>query len=335
MFCNEPIEKVFWGQPNYHDESDYFLDCYYDMAVHLCGQCRLVLETENFYLSLESAGVFKLGKDGPIDSIKKDGEWFDPCVHVDEDYNDTWTDYESTLFGGERLLSVTEIKDGYLLLFDDFEIKLFSHSSSKEFPCSHPHTYSRVYGTERLIKKCSCGGTGELVIDFVNDYGIRCNKCHRGTSANQCACDAIDEWNDVADLPVIGEYPEEQFRALCHEPVEYIVVERFFDEYESNSIRCRSIIAKFGDQRFIISSRYAGNGKNDFCFETCTSFNPEMWPKKISSAKNGPIVFYTKDDSLTNGPSLIFHVGNRNISVTADKWYLILSPIEGMLEETR
>ena len=50
------------------------------MAVHLCGQYRLIMETEIFYLSLESAGVIKLDKSGPIASIANDGEWIDPCI---------------------------------------------------------------------------------------------------------------------------------------------------------------------------------------------------------------------------------------------------------------
>ena len=335
MFCDEIIEKVYLGQPEYHDGGDYFLDCYYDMAIHLCGQYRLVLETENYYLSLETAGVIKLDKSGPLESIEKDGEWIDPCIHVDEEFDDVWVDYESTLFVGERLLAVTEIEDGHLLTFDDFELKLFAHSSSDAFPHTNPHSYSRVYGTERLINKCPCGGTGELVIDFVSDYGIRCNKCHRGTSGNPCACDAIEEWNEVADLPESGEYPEEQFRKLCHEAVEYIVIERFYTELENDSLRCRSIIAKFGDQRLVISSRYAGDGKNDFCFETCTSFNPEMWPQKISAAKNGPITFASKDVSSCRGSSLVFHVGDRILSVSTQKAFLIITPFEGLLEKTK
>ena len=335
MFCNETIEKVYLGQPEYHDEGNYFLDCYYDMTVHLCGQYRLILETASFFLSLESSGVIKLDKTGPIDSIAHDGEWIDPCIHVDEGFDDAWVDYESTLFVGERLLSVTEIDSGYLLTFDDFELKLLPHLTDNDFPYYPPHSYSRVYGTERLIKKCSCGGTGELILDFVSDYGIRCNKCHRGTSANPCACDAIDEWNSIDELPQIGDYPEEQFKNLCHEPVEYIVIERFYQELENDALCCRSIIAKFGEQKFVISSRYAGRRKNDFCFETCTSFNPEIWPQKISAVKNGPISLIEKGCPSGQVPLLIFRVGEHTLTISAENANLVISPIKGLLEKAK
>ena len=334
MFCEETIEKVYLGQPEYHDNGNYFLDCYYDMAIHLCGQYRLVLETDSHYITLETTGVFKLDKTGPVETIEKDGEWIEPCIHVDEEFNEIWTDYETTLFVGERLLSVTENEGGHLLTFDDFTINLIPHSSPHDFPCHNSHAYSRVYGTERLIKKCRCGGTGELILDFVSDYGIRCNKCLLGTYANQCACDAIDEWNNSNGLIEIGYYPEEEFQIHCHEPIAYIVADRHYSKPENDTLRCRSIIVKLGELKFKISSRYAGNGKNDFCFESLSSFNPEIWPEKINAAKNGPISFIKKDNSSGQGASLFFHVGEHILTVTAEKAYLIITTIDGFLEET-
>ena len=335
MFCDEIIEKVYMGEPEYHDvPGDFFLDCYYDMAIHLCGSYRLVLETEHYYLSVEAAGVIKLAKEGPVESIVKDGEWFDPSIHIDEGF-DPWVDLEATLFVGERLLSVSEIQGGYLLNFTDFKLKLLPHLSLNEFPCNGPHDYCRVYGMERLItRKCECGGTGELIIDFVGDYGIRCNQCHLGTYANQCVCDAIDEWNNGAGLIEIGYYPEEEFTQFCRDPVEYIVVDRLFSTQLNDTLHCRSIIAKIGSRKFKISSRYAGNGKYDFCFSTLSSFNPEMWPQKISATTNGPISFSAKVDS-DQGSTLVFRIGERSLSINAEKTILTITPFEWLLENTK
>ncbi len=335
MFCDEKIEKVFVGEPKFHDSvEDLFLDCYFDMAIHLCGNYRYILETEHFYLSVEAAGVFKLNKTGSVESIEKDGEWIDPSIHIDDGF-DPWVDLESTLFVGERLLSVSEIEGGFLLKFDDFELRLLPHLALAEFPCNSPHAYSRVYGLERLItRKCTCGGTGEIIIDFVSDFGIRCNKCHLGTYANQCVCDAIDEWNTGTGLIEIGEYPEEEFKTFCHEPVEYIAVERYYGQQEKDSIKCQSIIAQFGKHSFKIYARYIGGGKYDFCFRTISGFNPEFWPKTISAKKNGPISFMRKYDSLDKKSILVFRVGEQILSICAEREHLVISPIEGLLEDT-
>lgn len=50
MFCNEPIRKVYIGQPeyNWNDTGNAFLDCYHDIAYHCTDGYRLLLETENY-----------------------------------------------------------------------------------------------------------------------------------------------------------------------------------------------------------------------------------------------------------------------------------------------
>ena len=335
VFCNESIINVYLGQPENGNNSDYFLDCYYDMSIHLCGKYRLILETENYYLSLETTGAIKIDKSGTVESIKKAGEWIDPCVHIDDDdTDDVWVDYESTLFVGERLLQIEQVADGYLLTFDDFNLKLVPHLSADEFPCTRPHSYSRVYGTERLINRCPCGGTGEMVVDFVSDYGIRCNKCRRGTVANPCACDAIDEWNSVADLPIIGNYPEEDFNLLISEPIEYIIIERFSTMVDADSLHCDSIIIKIGNQLFNISSRYAGGGKYAICYEELSNFNPIMWPQKISAKRNGSISLQMNGNHTNQESHLIFRVGERILTITADKSFLTITPVTDLLEKT-
>lgn len=335
MFCDEIIEKVFVGEPKFHDSvGDLFLDCYYDMAIHLCGNYRYILETEHFYLSLETAGVFRHDKTGPVESIEKEGEWIDPSIQIDEGF-DPWVDIESTMFVGERLLSVSEIEGGFLLKFDDFELRLLPHLALNEFPCDSPHAYSRVYGLEHLItRKCTCGGTGEIIIDFVADFGIRCNKCHVGTYAHPCVCNAIDQWNDGIDLLEIGEYPAEAFKRFCHKPVEYIVFERFSGQPGKDAFRCNSIIARFGDRQFKICSRYVGCGKYGFCFEDISNFNPEFWPKIIGAKKNAPISLLKKYDSSDNKSFLTFRVGEQFISICAEKGELVVKLNEGLLEDT-
>ena len=155
-----------------------------------------------------------------------------------------------------------------------------------------------------------------------------------GTYAYQCACGAIEAWNDSPDLIEIGCYPEEEFKDHCYDPIKYIVAEPSCKPDEKDFLHCRSIIAMVGEQKFKISSRYVGDGKYGFCYESFSSFNPKFWPLKINSAEKGPITFSAENDSSGQGSSLVFHVGEKTLSITAEKSYLTMTPIEGLLEET-
>lgn len=205
MFCNEAIMKVYEGQREYRDlpGANAFFDCYHDLAYHVTDGYRIVLETENYYISLGAGGVSLHEKKTSIDAFAAVGEWLEPFIH--DDFTDEgfspWVDYESTLFVGERLIDVIQTENGYRLKFDDFELKLIPHDLGKnDIPSLgiYAHSsYHHVYGCERLIKaKCNCGGTGELLLDFVSDYVVRCKECKKSTWAQQNAITAIDDWND-------------------------------------------------------------------------------------------------------------------------------------------
>ena len=51
--------KVYVGQNESHniEGADYWLDCLHDIAVHITPGYRLVLETENYMISLGADGV--------------------------------------------------------------------------------------------------------------------------------------------------------------------------------------------------------------------------------------------------------------------------------------
>lgn len=40
-----------------------------------------------------------------------------------------------------------------------------------------------------------CGGPGELLLDFVSDYVVRCQNCKKSTWTAMNAIDAIEVWN--------------------------------------------------------------------------------------------------------------------------------------------
>lgn len=197
MFCDEIIEKVYIIAPDYeNNNANYFLDCHHDITYHVTEGYRIVLETKNYLLSLGAKGVQKHSKD---ENIVSPDEYMEECIHH-EDEEFPWVDFEATLFVGERLVDVAAEHDCYIVEFDDFTLKIIPYEDGNMVPGLYNEnhwSYNHVYGCERLLKrKCNCGGTGEVLIDFVSDYVVRCKKCKKSTYAGMNIKDAIEDWND-------------------------------------------------------------------------------------------------------------------------------------------
>lgn len=203
IFCDEPIIAGYDGSAKYHIEgANAYFDLFHDIAYHVTEGYRMVLETEHFYISLGHDGVIKSKKEGSIQEFEKENECLNPFIHNSEDDEAPWVDYESTLFVGERLLDVQQIENYYLLTFDDFQMKVVPYQLyDDKFPQSlrneNHWSYNHILGAERHLKrKCNCGGEGELLIDFVSDYVVRCKSCKKSTYAEMIAENAIKEWNE-------------------------------------------------------------------------------------------------------------------------------------------
>ena len=214
IFCDEPIIAGYNGYIE-HDSygENAWLDVFHDIAYHVTEGNRIVLETEHFYISLSHNGVTKTDKNCTVNEFKQDGECLDSFVQKWKDGGIPWIDYEHTLFVGERLLNVQSIDDYYLITFDDFTLKLIPHKlHDEDFPSLRRSNHgfcNHVFGAERhLTGKCSCGGEGELLLDIVFDYVVRCKKCKRSTYAKMIAEEAIKEWNaghiqcDLSDIVI-------------------------------------------------------------------------------------------------------------------------------------
>ena len=201
MFCDEPIIACYKGSRKYDDidGDNAWFDIFHDIAYHVTEGHRIVLETEHFYISLSHTGVTKTEKNCTIEEFEQEGEWLDSFVHDLEDDDLPWVEYEHTLFAGERVLNVQGINDYYLITFDDFELKLIPHKLHDDnfpsFRCVDHWSYLHVLGAERhLTDKCNCGGEGELLLDFVSDFVVRCKNCKHSTYAQMIAEEAIKEW---------------------------------------------------------------------------------------------------------------------------------------------
>ena len=201
LFCAEPVVAAYEGKAG---ETEGFFDRYHDLALHAAPGYRLLLETEKHVISLGASGVTLSEKTGTVEDHAEPGELVESFVHSLREMGDAlWEDYEATLFKGERLRSVEERDGSWLLRFDDFQLKLIPHPADGDgvptLKSKYYMAYNHVYGCERLLeRKCECGGTGELLLDPVFDYVVRCGGCGRSTLAALKPNVAIRSWNEGA-----------------------------------------------------------------------------------------------------------------------------------------
>ena len=198
VFCDEKIIAVYLGQNEYHDidGADCWFDIYHDIAFHTTEGYRLLLETDSYMISLGADGVTVTNKDEfkPIEH-----EWLEEYVHNLED--EVIVNFETTLFVDQRISSVDKKEEFYLIQFDDFTLKMYVYElgkMDKSLRNSDHWSYNNVLGFDRFIKaKCPlCGGDGEILLDFVSDYVVRCKSCKKSTYAEMQLRHAIDHWND-------------------------------------------------------------------------------------------------------------------------------------------
>lgn len=198
VFCDEKIIAVYLGQNEYHDidGADCWFDIYHDIAFHTTEGYRLLLETDSYMISLGADGVTVTNKDEfkPIEH-----EWLEEYVHNLED--EVIVNFETTLFVDQRISSVDKNEEFYLIQFDDFTLKMYVYElgkMDKSLRNSDHWSYNNVLGFDRFIKaKCPlCGGDGEILLDFVSDYVVRCKSCKKSTYAEMQLRHAIDHWND-------------------------------------------------------------------------------------------------------------------------------------------
>lgn len=197
MFCEDPIQAVYTRFVELAEDNAY-LDCFNDLAYHIAGDFAVVMLTEHDYLKFDRNGAIKTPiTDELLEQLRDE---YDPCVHKCEN-EPPFIYYEHVLFCGERINSVEHLKDKRetIVHFEDFDFRFVVHDSEFEFP-SHLRDHFSYYltrGCERHLKRrCPmCGGEGEVLLDFVADYMVRCRSCKRATWAQISVQDAIDEWN--------------------------------------------------------------------------------------------------------------------------------------------
>jgi len=139
-----------------------------------------------------------------------------------------------------------------------------------------------------LTRKCSCGGDPEMIIDFVDDFEVRCSKCHLSTHAYMKPEDAAKHWNDgddIMDTPlhIFWDDPEGY---LHGEVVAIHIADDEFDPITQQNINFMEAIIEYTDKKLCVEHDH---GTIDI--GRISSFNPEIYRYVIRPASGETIKF--------------------------------------------
>ena len=156
-----------------------------------------------------------------------------------------------------------------------------------------------------LLRKCSCGGEPEMIIDFVDDFEARCSKCHRSTHAYMRPEDAAKHWNDGDDimekpLHIFWDDPQGYLQG---EVVAIHIADDEFDPITQQSINFMEAIIEYTDKKLCVEHDH---GTIDI--GRISSFNPEIYRYVIRPASGETIKF----DSIVSA--------NRNVVRLEYRW---------------
>ena len=314
MFCTEPIEKVFESlaidAPSDADDCFDWIDRF---VWHVTSGYALFFQTAGSLIYVGSDGVRLLPRDAPELS-----NW-----PMDE-YEDL-----TTLFAGEHIVSVSEPGETYEIVFDDFTLGVrvwpageMPHGIGDNGLATVPaHGYDRL-----LIRRCSCGGRGQVLFDFVDDSLVRCSSCHYSTPAYGLTSYAIRDWN-CGNTPCRVELLQEHLDEYHGRPVWQIAVGTPFHQYTPGSCDCWECIVELDDIKITAQYRYFSEAHGGLSLGELGWYNPDHFPALIRSSAEEPITLLSElyhEDGCLYG--LKFSCGDR---------YLFLFSLENSLVLTK
>lgn len=178
-----------------------------------------------------------------------------------------------------------------------------------------------------LTRKCSCGGAGEMIIDFVADFEARCSKCHRSTHAYMNPESAAMHWNagdEILDssLHIFWDDPEGYLEG---EVVAIHISDDGFLRISHQSCNFDEAIFEYRNKMYFF--KCAGFGKNcSINIDSIGSFNPEEY-RHIVRPTNGETIRFDKILYSENGDieGIAFRWADTWLFVINNKHNLILT----------
>lgn len=178
-----------------------------------------------------------------------------------------------------------------------------------------------------LTRKCSCGGTAEMLVDFVADFVVRCSSCHQSTHAYIKPEDAAAHWNSGDDvmqdpLHIFWDDPEGNMQG------EIVAIHISDDEFvgiSPQSCDFNEAIIEYRDKMYSVEHERFGEG-GLLNIGHISSFNPEIYRHTVRPMKGEQIQFvkilYTADGNVEG---LAFRWADSYLFVFADEYNLVLT----------
>lgn len=330
MILKEPIIKVLNLQYNDKYNKDWqnaYVHTTGAFEYHVTEGYWILVETENYYATIGYDGVKVYEKPYEFSEEKFDW-WYDG----DEDYID-WLD---TLFCGQKIHSIEEDGDHRVIYFDSFNLHLYVYTEETGFNLDRGSfgDGENVMAVGRhLLKKCECGGNGELLCDERGDFAVRCQDCHRATYFDMVLKDRIDLWNE-GDTPCTIDTGREMVNNILRskKEIKQFAISTGMGQCENMddiSCDCDSIMLAIEDSYFLLSSQKIEGYNYDFTGHKVSNYNPDFWGRIIKPIDK--LVFVREEQDFEGRRSLIFKLDDVELIVEATHWGLFVSLDEAQL----
>ena len=312
MICEEKIINFYnlILRDNYEEEwQDEYFQIVRKIELHTTGANWFVLETKNYYITIGIDGVKKHKKPYEFDNNRYDLL----------DYHSN--DYESVVFFGQRICCVEERKNEFEVYFDDFSVKVYRYTRDNAQTIAGLGYYigeQKAGAGNHLLKKCvECGGKGELYLDWVGDFFVRCSSCHSSTNSFMWVKGSIDAWNSGEELFFLKTAIEELFDRLNKYEIKKIsLAGRCFERIDENNYYANELIIEFDNNEysyFLLKAVRFIDELTFSCDEMC-DYNKELYPHIIES-KKGNIKFLAYYEELDGTKVMEFNVDNRVLRI--------------------
>lgn len=173
-----------------------------------------------------------------------------------------------------------------------------------------------------LTRKCTCGGNGEMLCDFVADFVVRCSRCHLSTHAYIELENAAAHWNAADDImsdplnilldDINGNLHGEVIAIRLRDDCEYLT---------QQSCVFSAAVIEYADKLFMIEADGNYISIDDIC-----SYNKEIYYKIIFPNIGDKILFdyavVTKNDQIKR---LEFRWNDTYLTISALKNTLVIS----------
>ena len=104
---------------------------------------------------------------------------------------------------------------------------------------------------EQIKRKCRCGGDPEMISDFVDDFVVRCKKCHISTMAFMKPEQAIEHWEQEDTVPPPLDLIIDDVDGSLAGEVRFMAVSKEDAvQYNAQSCDCPEIIITMRDRTF-------------------------------------------------------------------------------------